>query len=322
MSRYTTELRFMLETQNGNTASGTADDVMTVINNTRSWLFNFDYPSTELTDSEKLHLEKNFMLQYYTREIGFETFGLFKMKLQAKLWEIMPKYEKLYALEHQNLDFFSDVDYTKRTTGDSNKRTGNVTHQNNGKDTTISSGSINDQAGGKLTSIKTGSVTDQNTGSSTNTTNGKYKDTAGGSDVSIFSDTPQSEVDLSADSGSYMTNATKDIKGTTNEREYTNLQVVDQDNKGKTQTFNNLKDETTDTRSNTKTFNNYKVENENNKGLTDTYNNLLDTVDLTERTFGNMGNNLDKFIKYRDNILNIEQMIINECSDLFMYLWI
>lgn len=321
MSRFTTELRFMLETQNGNTEAGAADDVMTVINSTRSWLFNFSYPCDELTEAEKEHLEKNFMLQYYTREIGFETFGLFKNKLQAKLWEIMPKYNKLYALEHENLDFFSDVDYTKTRTGETNKRTGNVTHANSGSENTATTGSITDQAAGKLTDIKTGSVVEQNGGQNVNTTNGKYKDTNSGNDVSIFSDTPQSEVNLSADSSSYMTNATKDIKGTATEREYTNLTVTDADTRSKTQTFNNYKDEQEDTRSNTRTFNNYTATNTNNKTLTDTFNNLLDAVNLTERTFGNMGDNLDKFIKYRDNVMNLEQMIINDCSDLFMQLW-
>ena len=63
-------------------------------------------------------------------------------------------------------------------------------------------------------------------------------------------------------------------------------------------------------------------ENENNKKLVDTFNNLLDAVDLTEHTYGNMGNNLDKMIKYRDNVWNLEQMIINECRDLFMLLYI
>ena len=70
-----------------------------------------------------------------------------------------------------------------------------------------------------------------------------------------------------------------------------------------------------------RTFDDYQVENENNKTLTDTYTNLLDATDVTEHTWGNMGNNLDKLIKYRDNVMNLEQMIINECNDLFMLLY-
>lgn len=303
MSRFTTELRFMLETQNGMEHTGNASDVMTVINNTREWLFNFDYPSDELTTAEKEHLEKNFMLQYYTREIGFETFGLFKTKLQAKLWEIMPLYNKLYALEHKNLDFFNDVDYSKKfdgtleQDGTTNARNGTIEHTNSGKENTISTGSFRDTNGGQVVD--------------TNITSNSYTDENSGSDYNLYSNTPQSEVTIE-DESAYITELTKNKKGTSVERTYNDL------------TVENTK---TDTSYTERTFNNYKVENENNKKLTDLFTALTDTIDKTdtthnlERVFGNMGNNLDKFIKYRDNVMNLEQRIINDCNDLFMQLW-
>lgn len=303
MSRFTTELRFMLETQNGNDHTGSASDVMTVINNTRSWLFNFNYPCEELTELEKEHLEKNFMLQYYTREIGFETFGLFKTKLQAKLWEIMPLYNKLYALEHKNLDFFSDVDYTKKfdgtveQDGTTNERNGTIEHANSGKETTTTTGSYKD--------TNSGDVTD------TNITSNGYTDENSGSDLNLYSNTPQSEIDI-ADTNAYITELTKNKKGTSVERTYDDLTVENTH---------------TDESSTERTFDDYQIENENNKKLVDTFTRLLDTIDKTdtthniERVFGNMGNNLDKFIKYRDNIMNLEQRIVNDCSDLFMQLW-
>ena len=303
MSRFTTELRFMLETQNGNEETGSASDVMEVINNTREWLFNFDYPSSELTEAEKEHLEKNFMLQYYTREIGFETFGLFKVKLQAKLWEIMPIYNKLYALEHKNLDFFDDVNYTKKLDGTfeqdgtTNERNGKVEHTNSGKENTTSQGSFRDTNGGQVVD--------------TNVTSNGYTDTNSGSDYNLYSNTPQSEVTIE-DDHAYITEVTKNKKGTSIEREYDDL------------TVENTRQDTSYTE---RTFNNYKVENENNKKLTDLFTALVDTIDKTDTThnvekiFGNMGNNLDKFIKYRDNVMNLEQRIINDCNDLFMQLW-
>mgnify|MGYP003289996242 CR=1 FL=1 len=317
MSRYTTELRFMLETQAGFEEAGAASDVNQVIEDTRAWLFNFNYPSTELTTSEKEHLEKHIMLHYYTREIGFETFGLFKLKLQTKLWDIMPRFEKLYAVEHENLDFFSDVDWTEKNDGTfeqdgtANERTGSVEHANSGKQSTTMTGGAQN--------VRSGSQTAANSGTDTKTTNGKYKDTNGGSDIDLFSDTPQSEVDITA-SAAYITTANKSQKGSYTEREYTNLQEQDTDNRSTTTTFNNVTDTTT--------FNNQKSENENNQKLTDTFQNLLDTIDKTDTThmtkhvFGNMGNNIDKLIKYRDNIINIEELIIFELNDLFIKLWI
>lgn len=321
MSRYTTELRFMLETQNGNMQTGPASSVMEVINNTRSWLFDFDYPSGELTPSEKEHLEKNFMLQNYTKEIGFETFGLFKIKLQAKLWEIMPKYNKLYAVEHKELDFFSDVDWYHKTEGQSNKRTGSIDHQNSGKENTITTGGYSDTNAGNVTDVRTGKEKTTTGGTDTKVTTGSYTDQNAGNDKRILSDTPQSETDIDT-SGAYVTSVEKDVKGSSNTRTYNSLTESDQGGRFSELEYQNTTNTSTDTRSTTRAYNSLKNENENNKKLVDTFNNLLDMVDLTEHTYGNMGNNLDKMIKYRDNVWNLEQMIINECRDLFMLLYI
>ena len=320
MSRFTTELRFMLETQNNLEQTGAASDVNTVVNNTRTWLFDFEYPCSELSELEKAHLEKCFMLHYYTREIGFETFGLFKQKLQAKLWMIMPKYNKLYAVEHENLDFFSDVDWHKVSQGKTNKRTGSVEHANTGKQTNITTGGYSDTNSGSLTSVKTGNVKDTTGGSDTNVTTGSYTDQQSGHDIHIFSDTPQSEIDLDTQDA-YMTTADKDIKGSGNTRTYTNLTDTNTGGRWKNTEYQSATDTNTDTRATTRAYSNLKVEDENLKKLTDTFNNLLDEIDLDEHTYGNMGDNIDKLIKYRDNVLNLEQMIVNECSDLFMLLW-
>lgn len=164
MSNFTTELRYILESYNGQTENGPASKVNEVIDNTREQLFDFDYPHASMTASEKEHLEKHFMLHYYTREIGFETMGLFKLKLQSKLWDIMPKYEKLYALEHLNLDFFSDVDYTRKLDsqtdqdGTTSKMSGSVEHANSGKQTNITTGGWKDQNDGGTTETTTGSI--------------------------------------------------------------------------------------------------------------------------------------------------------------------
>lgn len=332
MSKYTTELRFMLESQNSMTENGNASDVNEVIENTRQWLFNFDYPSTELTESEKSHLEKHIMLHYYTREIGFETFGLFKEKLQSKLWDIMPKYEKLYAVEHLNLNFFADVDYTRKLDSEtvddgSKKTTGNIEHANSGSDTTTTTGSYKDQNAGNITDTKTGTLHEVDGGTETKTTNGKYKDTQGGSNRDLFSDTPQSEIDI--DTGhAFVTTVNKSILGGTNEREYTNLSEATTGGLTHDSTYQNVQNVSADTKSTERTFNNYQITNQDNKKLTDTFNNLLDkldntnVVDLTERIFGNVnGGNIEKLQKYKDVCLNIELMIINELSDLFMQLW-
>lgn len=323
----------MLETQNQMTQTANQSDVNTVIDNTYNWLFDFNYPCSELTDSEKRSLEKHFCMHFYTREIGFETFGLFKLKLQSKLLDIMPKFNKLYALEHMNLDFFADVDYYKKfdgtleQDGTTNKRTGNVEHKNSGKDTTTTSGSYADQNSGTNTDVRTGKVKNTTGGTDTKTTTGSYTDANTGSDKKILSDTPQSSIDIDTENA-YVTSVEKDIAGTSTTRTFNQYAENSQAGQYNETEFQNETNTNTDLRKTTRTFDDYKIENENNKSLKDIYNDLLDIIDKTdtthnlERVYGNMGNNLDKLIKYRDNILNLEMMIIEECNDLFMLLWI
>ena len=56
-------------------------------------------------------------MHYYTREIGFETVGLWKLKLQTKLNEIMPYYNKLYETELLKYNPLYDVDMTTTNVG-------------------------------------------------------------------------------------------------------------------------------------------------------------------------------------------------------------
>lgn len=169
MSTFTTELRYMLESYAGYTENQPASKVNDVIDESRSSLFDFDYPHSNLTTSEKEHLEKHIMLHYYFKEIGFETFGLFKTKLQSKLWDIMPKYDKLYATEHLDLDFFNDVDYTRKLDSQIDRdgtdtKTGSIRDLNDGYDETVTSGKIISQNSGSITDTKTGTETIENGG--------------------------------------------------------------------------------------------------------------------------------------------------------------
>ena len=54
---------------------------------------------------------------YYTREIGFETVGLWKLKLNTKMREIMPYYNKMFETTAINYDPFYDTDYTRTVEG-------------------------------------------------------------------------------------------------------------------------------------------------------------------------------------------------------------
>lgn len=148
MSKYTTELRYICESLAGYTES--QDDYHMVISTARPLIFNFTYPI--YSQAYKPTLETKILMHFYTREIGLETYGLWKMKLDERLNLIMPYYNELYEKQAQltGFDIYNDVNYT-------------ITHE--GSDNSSDSGTV------------------ANTGSGTSSSSGVRKD--------AYSDTPQ-----------------------------------------------------------------------------------------------------------------------------------
>ena len=132
MSKYTTELRYILESLIGSsfTPNTTPLDVIDL-----SWnkVFDFNFPIFD--ENHRKTLCTNILLNFYTREIGMETYALWKTKLISKMLLIMPKYNLLYEawskdfnpLDNVNINKNSTVDYTSKIT------------ENNNVDTTTSS---------------------------------------------------------------------------------------------------------------------------------------------------------------------------------------
>lgn len=110
MSKYTTEVRYICEHYAGLEKSAGYYDVETIISKARTKIFDFNYPIFDL-DYRPI-LETKILKHYYTREIGFETVGLWKLKLMALMQEIMPYYNKMYESELLEFDPFKDVDKT------------------------------------------------------------------------------------------------------------------------------------------------------------------------------------------------------------------
>lgn len=97
MSKYTSELRFICETYAGCTESQDNTEVDDIISLALPKLFDFDFPIFD--EQYRSTLETKIVNHYYTREIGYETLGRFKLALKTKLNEIMPYYNKLYESE-------------------------------------------------------------------------------------------------------------------------------------------------------------------------------------------------------------------------------
>lgn len=86
---------------------------------THTKIFDFDYPLSAKIDKDKFEI--NILNKFLKRRIGTETVVDFKIELEVKLNEIMPKYNKMFDfLDGWNL--FNDGETIERTqTNNSNK---------------------------------------------------------------------------------------------------------------------------------------------------------------------------------------------------------
>lgn len=157
MSKYTTQVRFICEQMAGLDESTGFNDVSEVIDAAIPKIFDFDWPIYDETHRQEL--ERKFLMHYYTREIGFETYGLWKLKLNTKLNEIMPYFNELYASVQYLNNPMDDVDYKRVIDGTENMRrdedtesTQNISNESNG----LSYHSYSDTPQGALTGVREG----------------------------------------------------------------------------------------------------------------------------------------------------------------------
>jgi hypothetical protein len=130
LSKYTTEVRFICETASGLGESKGYTDIDTIITNAIPKIFNFTFPIFD--ENYRTVLEKKILKHFYTREIGEETVGLWKLRLDTKLNEIMPYYNKLYRSELLEFNPLHDVDVdrTHDLTNDAKNSKNKSTKQN------------------------------------------------------------------------------------------------------------------------------------------------------------------------------------------------
>lgn len=126
MSKYTTEVRFICENVVGEVESKGYGSVNDIIDRAVPLVFNFDFP---IFDEEyRAGLCRKILKHYYTREIGFETIGLWKMKLDSRMNEIMPYYNKLYMSELIKVNPLYTNELTR--SGENNKNVENSGSEN------------------------------------------------------------------------------------------------------------------------------------------------------------------------------------------------
>lgn len=343
MSHYTTELRFICESYAGKVDSVAYHGIDEVISKAIPKVFDFDFP---LFDPDYRNVLCGKILKhYYTREIGEETVGLWKFRLATKMNEIMPYYNQLYKSEALEFNPFYDVDY-KREGDKSHNGTDNLTRNNTKNITENTSNSLDRTVtgSGSFTESKTDNSTSENTvdgietraGTSKSATTDNATSTAATTisknEQDKYSDTPQGAL-TNVISGDYLTNArvkdgneTNTTNGETNGSTSTEFTESSTDtnnttnkgtvkNTGSNEGSNKRNETVSDVESGSRTVKDTDAGQDNRT--------VNATDDYFEHVVGKMNaaSYSELLIKFRETFLNIDMMVIQELSGLFMNLW-
>ena len=291
MSKYTTEVRYICEKAAGYDESQGFARVDQIIRDSLDHVFSFDFPIFD--ESYRSVLETKILRHYYTREIGFETVGLWQLKLETKLNEIMPFYNQLYESELIKFNPLYDVDLN--TTNASNKES-----STSGSSVSSRSGSNNtDSTAGSFGSGETegASSASRTTATANNDRNTKYD---------LYSDTPQGGL-AGVDTETYLTNARKITD--TNDRNNTESATESSSNRNS---------------SNNSTFTQDKSANQfDESGTESRADQFTSTENYLTHVAGKQGGvSYSKMLmEFRDTFLNIDMQVIEDLGDLFLNLW-
>lgn len=241
----------------------------------------FDFDYPIFDEKYRSVLETKIIKHYYTREIAAETVGLWKLWLDERMNNIMPYYNQLYKSELLEFNPLYDTDITT----DSNRK---INHEENSTDKNVRTDNINNKNTRTDNLATENSHEDHDTDSGTN------------DNLTAYSDTPQNGL-TGVTELNYLTNATK-VNGSDNKKH---------DNNGSY----NIKNTGTQVDDATQTG---TVSNDGSG--TKKYDN---TDEYLEHVKGKRGtDSYSKILQeYRKTFLNIDQMIINSLSDLFMGVW-
>ena len=299
MSKYTSEVRFICESLTGHEESSGYDGIDEIIEQAIPLIFSFDFPIFDENYREVLCTK--ILRHYYTREIGLETYGLWKLKLQTKLNEIMPYYNKLYNSELLKFNPLYDVNMT---TVNSGSKTGESTNIGNNENKRTS----NRQD--KLSAVQTDEDSRTNTLSGSNTEESDSLTAGNNVNRDMYSDTPQGAL-TGVESGNYLTNARK-VTGETNASEV-----------GKRSGTSNSTESSSGRNSSVNTKEESGSGSETNTGFTQTVDKSKNTEDYVMQVMGKTGGvSYAKLLKeFRDTFLNIDMEIIKDLGELFMLLW-
>lgn len=327
MSHYTTELRFICENLCGYHESQNAVMANNIIKQAAPLIFDFDFPIFD--ESYRKPLEEKIIRHFYTREIGVETVGLWKFRLQTLMNELMPYYNLMYKTTLLEFNPFYDTELTTTNNG-TKQGTTTTDGTNNGSKEIKDNVNGSENYSNNETIRKSGSSSDTTDDSSSTTTSGSTTSKANGStnktrtDYDLYSQTPQGAI-VDLDTGRYLTDArkqtgtegttTEDSGSGTNESESTFTDKIIKSGSNSNDEDNVFKGEKITGSSGTRT--------ETNSGSNKETSSVNSTEDYITKVIGKSGGeSYSKLLKeFRSTFINLDMQLINDLEPLFMQIW-
>lgn len=126
MSKYTTQLRWVVEQEQGKVPY---DEETRYRESTFRKLGLMEYPIFD--EDYRTLLNSKIVDHFYFREIGFETFGQFAWYMRRTMNEIMPYYNEMYVTQGLLIDPLTDRDMGYRESWDINVNDSGTTSSDN-----------------------------------------------------------------------------------------------------------------------------------------------------------------------------------------------
>lgn len=185
MSKYTVQLKYICEALAGDTCPFTEKNVNDIVMKAFPAIFETQIPI--FNENYRATLFTKILRHYYTREIGFETYGIWRLHLNNKMYVIMPYYNQLYASAELEFEPLGNYNLSRSLTrsgedASTTKETSNEKLDNTLKQTTKQGFSRTPQ--GTLASLETNAYLSEatidtftaNSDSSRNTATNEKKD--------------------------------------------------------------------------------------------------------------------------------------------------
>lgn len=274
-----------------------------MVDNPLTPLFNFNYEFYCDDLEAKKKFEEKFINHYWLYEIGCETPARWNQMLKSRLNLIMPYYRQLYQTElaSQNINFLLNKDLREtfiREIDTENQLSGtNTTNQNSsGTNSFSQTGSTNSTSSMSQSATSSSTNSTEQNGTTTNT----HKESAINDGLAMATLSDGYLTGTSSDTGTSTNDSTS---SSTSENESTTSSSSTDDNE--TSGTSNSSDSVETTGTSSQTGNEKMVEK----------------TDLLSQ--GNIGvtSSAELLQKWREVLINIDEMIIKDCRDLFMQVY-